>query len=147
MSVTSLAIQIRTPCARSIACKLGSPITSPPPPPSTTPALFRVESSPYHQASPILQSDFNTRIVWQPRRRLRHLHFQEFRRRPFAQPFLPHKEIRPAQTTLTAECRHGLPATRLLANQPSPLRPCLLRAFGHVATLRCDGVFHKMGFV
>src|SRR6516164_89813 len=31
MSVASLAIQIRVPCARSIACKLGSPITPPPP--------------------------------------------------------------------------------------------------------------------
>src|ERR1700739_3520373 len=31
MSVASLAIQIRAPCARSIACRLGSPITTPPP--------------------------------------------------------------------------------------------------------------------
>src|SRR5260370_14978485 len=41
MSVASLAIQIRAPCARSIACKLGSPITPPPPLPPTTLAHVR----------------------------------------------------------------------------------------------------------
>src|SRR6266699_7133936 len=41
MSVASLAIQIRAPCARSIACRLGSPITPPPPLPPTTPAHVR----------------------------------------------------------------------------------------------------------
>src|SRR5258706_7556227 len=38
MSVASLAIQIRAPCARSMACKLGSPITLLPPPPPAIPA-------------------------------------------------------------------------------------------------------------
>src|SRR5206468_10534943 len=38
MSVASLAIQIRAPCERSIACKLGSPITLLPPPPPAIPA-------------------------------------------------------------------------------------------------------------
>jgi hypothetical protein len=43
MSVASLAIQIRAPCACSIACKLGSPITPPPPPPVTlAPAPHRI---------------------------------------------------------------------------------------------------------
>jgi len=41
MSVASLAIQIRAPCARSIACKLGSPITLPPLPKRATPAHAR----------------------------------------------------------------------------------------------------------
>jgi hypothetical protein len=41
MSVASLAIQIRAPCARSIACRLGSPITPPPPLPLATPAHVR----------------------------------------------------------------------------------------------------------
>src|SRR5208283_207004 len=41
MSVASLAIQIRAPCARSIACKLGNPITPPSPPPPATPAPVR----------------------------------------------------------------------------------------------------------
>ena len=41
MSVASLAIQIRAPCARSIACRLGSPITPPPPLPPATPAHVR----------------------------------------------------------------------------------------------------------
>src|SRR5215472_1922075 len=38
MSVASLAIQIRAPCARSIACKLGSPIILWPLPKPATPA-------------------------------------------------------------------------------------------------------------
>src|SRR5258708_7155579 len=38
MSVASLAIQIRAPCARSRACKLGSPITLLPPPRPAIPA-------------------------------------------------------------------------------------------------------------
>src|SRR5712691_11259873 len=48
MSVASLAIQIRAPCARSIACKLGSPITPPPPLPPTMPAhaRHRIRASP-----------------------------------------------------------------------------------------------------
>jgi hypothetical protein len=109
--------------------------------------MICIESSPHHQASAILESDFNTRVVCFSGRRLRHLHFQEFRCCPFAQPFLPHEEIRPAQTTFTAECSHSLPATRLLGNQLSPLRPCLLCSFGHVATLQRDTIFRKMGFV
>src|SRR5467141_2668626 len=38
MSVASLAIQISAPCARSRACKLGSPITLLPPPRPAIPA-------------------------------------------------------------------------------------------------------------
>ena len=45
------------------------------------------------------------------------------------------------------ECSHSLPAMRLLGNQLSPLRPCLLCSFEHVATLQCDAIFRKMGFV
>ncbi len=43
--------------------------------------------------------------------------------------------------------RNRLPATRLFGNQPSPLRPRFLSAFGHVATLQCDTIFYKMGSV
>ena len=88
--------------------------------------MLPVESRTYQQASAILESDFNARVAWHARRRLRHLHFQEFCRRVFAQPFLPHEEIRPAQSTLPAERSHIQSATRLLGNQLSPLRPCLL---------------------
>src|SRR5437762_4236699 len=41
MSMASLASQIRVSCARSIACKLGSPITTSPPPPPVTRAHAR----------------------------------------------------------------------------------------------------------
>src|SRR5438876_1741453 len=41
MSMASLASQIRVSCARSIACKLGSPITTPSPPPPVTRAHAR----------------------------------------------------------------------------------------------------------
>src|SRR5882762_11796164 len=109
--------------------------------------MIRIESSPHDQASAILESDFNAQVAWHARRRLRHLHFQEFCRRAFAQPFLPHGEIRPAQSTLPAERSHVQSTTRLLGNQLSPLRPCLLCSFGHVATLLCDTIFYKMGFV
>lgn len=108
--------------------------------------LFRVEPLLHDEAPAVPQANFNTRVA-RNRRALGYFNFQESCRRTFPQPFLPHKEIRSAQTTLTAERNHRLPATRLLRNQPSPLRPCLLCALGHVATLRCDGIFHKMGFV
>src|SRR6266850_4424679 len=108
--------------------------------------MIRIESSRHNQASAILESDFNTRVAWHAqRRRLRHLHFQEFRRRAFAKPFLPHEEIRSAQSTLPAKRSHIQSATRLLGNQLSPLPPCLLLSFGHVATLLCEAIFHKMG--
>jgi len=77
MSVTSLAIQIRAPCARSIACKLGSPITPPLYYHQQRPHMFGIESWPHHQASPIPQSDFNARIAGRARPMPRHLHFQE----------------------------------------------------------------------
>jgi hypothetical protein len=60
---------------------------------------------------------------------------------------LPHEEIRSAQITFTAERSNRLPATRLFGNRPSPLRPRFFSAFGHVATLQCDMIFCKMGFV
>src|SRR2546430_17074658 len=41
MSMASLASQIRVSCARSIACKLGSPITTPSPLPPVTRAHAR----------------------------------------------------------------------------------------------------------
>src|SRR5882762_10350340 len=109
--------------------------------------MICIESSPHHQASAILESDFNTRVVCFSRRRLRHLHFQELLRHASAQPLLPHEEIRPAQSTLPAERSHVQSTTRLLGNQLSPLRPCLLCSFGHVATLLRDTIFYKMGFV
>jgi hypothetical protein len=46
--------------------------------------MIRIESSPHNQASTILKSDFNTRVIRRARRPLRHMHFQEFRRYPFA---------------------------------------------------------------
>jgi hypothetical protein len=53
----------------------------------------------------------------------------------------------PAQTVLMAKRFHSLSATCLLGNQPSPLRPRSPSTLGHVATLRCDTLFFKMGFV
>jgi hypothetical protein len=48
---------------------------------------------------------------------------------------------------LMAKRFHSLSATCLLGNQPSPLRPRSPSTLGHVATLRCDTLFFKMGFV
>jgi hypothetical protein len=108
--------------------------------------MIRIESSPHDQASAILQSDFNTRVAWHAPRRLRHLHFQEFPRHAFAQPFLPHEKY-----DLHKACsRHNVVTSRpLLACSETSFRHfvhafCL---FGYVATLRCDTIFHKMGFV
>jgi hypothetical protein len=56
---------------------------------------------------------------------LGYFYFKDFCRRAFLQPFLPREKIRPAQTALTTKRKHRLPATRLLPNQLSPLRPCL----------------------
>ena len=120
---------------------------SPAPPLPATPVNDSHRILAHDQASAILPSDFKTRVAWHARRRLRHLYFQEFPRRAFAQPFLPHEEIRPAQSTLRAGRSNIQSTTRLLGNQLSPLRPCLLCSFGHVATLLCDTIFHKMGFV
>src|SRR6266403_5806730 len=109
MSVASLAIQIRAPCARSIACKLGSPITPLPPLPPTTLAhvRHRILASPSgfaHSAAGLRST--SPPISWPG---LRHLHFNESRRRVFPQPFFPPVEMRRAQLLLSAELRHTLP--------------------------------------
>jgi Recombinase zinc beta ribbon domain/Recombinase len=74
------------------------------------------------------------------------LHFEEFHPRIFAQPLLPREEIGSAKAPLAAEHRGGLPATFVLGNQFSPLRPRLPGALGHVATMQCDANLYKMGF-
>ena len=106
MSVASLAIQMRAPCASSIACKLGSPITPLPPPPPAAPAQVRIKSRPHPQAPPILEQNFHPRVsgTWPA---LRHLHFQNLRL-----PYFPatasstSKNTRCAQPRLTAERRY-----------------------------------------
>ncbi len=140
MSVASLAIQIRAPCARSIACKLGSPITPLPPLPPTTLAhvRHRILASPSgfaHSAAGLRST--SPPISWPG---LRHLHFNESRRRVFPQPFFPPVEMRRAQLLLSAELRHTLPAPHLFGNQSAPLRPCISVSFSlrHRATLLCD---------
>jgi hypothetical protein len=55
-------------------------------------------------------------------------------------PFLSHTSN---ASSCAAERRHTLSAWRLLGNQSSPLRPCLLCAFDHVATLLCDYATHS----
>ena len=107
--------------------------------------MFGIESWPHHQASAIPQSDFNARIIRRARPRRRHLHFQELCCRVFLQPLLPHEEVWPAQAALAAKCFHRLSATRLLGNQLSPLRPCLLRALLHAATLQWGAAFLQDG--
>lgn len=134
-------------CARSSVCKLGNSIMPHAPllpaRPVNDPHRILASSPGFGHSGVGLQC--TSRLL--ARRRLCHSHFQESRRRAFAPPFLPQGEIRPAQSTLPAERSHIQSATRLLGNQLWPLRPCLLRSFGHVATLLCDTIFHKMGFV
>jgi hypothetical protein len=83
-----------------------------------SPHMFRIKSSPDHQAPAILQPDFD----------------------PFPQPLLPPIEMRPAQLPLSTERRHTLPTPHLFGNQPAPLRPrisVLLFSLRHGATLLC----------
>jgi hypothetical protein len=61
MSVASLAIQIRAPCARSIACKLGTQSSCCLCHREQRPHTLCVESSSHHQAPAILQSELHTR--------------------------------------------------------------------------------------
>src|SRR5439155_17586917 len=93
MSMTSLASQIRVSCARSIACRLGSPITTLSPPPPVTPAHARHRTRAPPEAPAILQPDFNARVPGRLWRSLSQLYFQEFHSGVFAQPFLPRKEV------------------------------------------------------
>jgi hypothetical protein len=128
MSVASLAIQIRAPCARSMACKLGSPITLLPPPPPTIPAhvpdqILALPSGSGHSAAELRSA--SRQASWPG---LRHLHFHESRRRVFPQPFLPPVEMRRAQLPLSAERRHTLPLC--ICSEIS------LRHFVHVFLLR-----------
>ena len=105
-----------------------------------SPHMFRIKSSPYHQAPAILQPDFNPRVARYVGRGLRHLHFHESRCRVFPQPFLPPVKMRRAQLPHSAERRHTLPAPHLFGNQSAPLRPCISASFSlrHRATLLCD---------
>ena len=65
-----------------------------------SPHMFRIKSSPYHQAPAILQPNFDPRVARYVGRRLRHLNFHESRRCVFPQPFLPPVEMRRAQLPL-----------------------------------------------
>src|SRR6266852_9137985 len=102
--------------------------------------MFRIKSSPDHQAPAILPPDFDPRVPRYVGRGLRHLHFHESRRSVFPQPFLPPVEMRRAKLLLSAERRHTPPTSHLFGNQPAPLRPCFSASFSlrHRATLLCD---------
>ena len=61
MSVASLAIQIRALCARSIACNLAARSLRCLHYHQQRSHMFGIESWHHHQASPILQPDFDPR--------------------------------------------------------------------------------------
>jgi len=101
--------------------------------------MFWIKSSPDHQASAILQPDFDPRVARYVGLGLHHSHFHKSRRRVFPQPLLPPVEMRPAQLPLAAERRHTLPTPHLFGSQPAPLRPSSSISFSlrHRATLLC----------
>src|SRR5579884_103688 len=90
--------------------------------------MTRVESRRYQQAATIAESYFNRYLLDNRFRRCRQAHGNEFCRVRLAQPFLPRKPMRGAQSPLAAKCCHTLSTLRLFGNQLPPLPPRPLAA-------------------
>jgi len=140
MSNTSLAIQIRAPCARSIACKTWQPDTPPPLLPSTTPVHVRIESCLTIRLRPsssrIQRSNRRACSAHAPPLQLQKLFDVSSSSRFF------HTKIRPAQTVLATKRFTTCPLRDCSETSLSHFVPPSLSAC-HVATLHCDANLYK----